>query len=226
MKPYIKSNKILWDKFAETHFNDPFYQVAAFINGRNSLHKPELDLLGQVQNRSVLHLQCHFGVDSLSLARLGASVTGVDFSPKAISLARELSRQTGIKANFIESDVTSIDLDQRFDIVYISYGVLTWLNDLNAWGKTVARHLKEGGILVLVEFHPLLSILDHESLQIAHNYFFSSEPQHQEIDTSYTGRSIESSHDEFTWSHSLASIIQALITANFLIIDLFILGVR
>lgn len=221
MKPYIKSNKILWDELAKTHLNDPFYQVAAFREGQDSLNAPELALLGDVNGLQVLHLQCHFGLDTLSLARRGALATGIDFSPEALKIARKLSDETGWKADFMEGDITEgLDLPAaNFDLIFTSYGVINWLPDLKDWGKLIGHHLKAGGRFVMVEFHPLLQMLDTASLNIGYSYFYEKMPVKQHIDTSYTGKRIDCSKDEFTWNHPLYFVLQALISNGLSIID-------
>ncbi len=220
MKPYIKSNKILWDELAKAHLNDPFYQVAAFRQGKDSLHAPEIALLGDLQGLKVLHLQCHFGLDTLSLARRGAQVTGVDFSPEALKIARKLSEETGWKADFLEGDITDglILPSANFDLIFTSYGVIHWLPDLKVWSQAINHHLKSGGRFVMVEFHPLLQILDNASLSVVYSYFHEKKPVKQHIHASYTGKKIPSK-DEFTWNHPLDSILQTLISNGLNITD-------
>jgi 2-polyprenyl-3-methyl-5-hydroxy-6-metoxy-1,4-benzoquinol methylase len=134
----IEANKKHWDELVEIHFSDSDYDVRGFLDGKNALKELELKELGDVNGKSMLHLQCHFGMDTLSWARLGANVTGIDFSEKAIVKARQLAKEISVNAKFITSDIYSLIEnmgDEKFDIVFTSYGVLYWLPDLVAWSK-------------------------------------------------------------------------------------------
>ena len=174
---YIKKNKTLWNKRTDYHFNSEFYDVDNFINGKSSLNDIELDLLGDIKNKTILHLQCHFGQDTLSLARLGAIVTGVDLSDNAINKAKELAVKLNSNARFICCDVYDLPehLKEKFDIVFTSYGTIGWLPDLNKWARLIADFLKPGGTFILVEFHPFLWIFDNDFNNVEYSYF-KSEP--------------------------------------------------
>ena len=126
---YLKINQQLWNNKTAAHFHSDFYDVPSFLAGKSSLNAIELALLGtSIKGKRILHLQCHFGLDSFSLARLGAQVTAVDFSEKAIQKARELKHQLKLDVQFIQSDINQLDqvLDQKFDLIFTSYGVLGW----------------------------------------------------------------------------------------------------
>jgi len=173
--------------------------------------------VGDVAGKSLLHLQCHFGLDTLSWAREGATVTGVDFSPDAIAAAKSLSKELGIPAEFVCSDVYALPevLGERtFDVVFTSYGVLSWLHDLERWAGVVARHLAPGGTFYIVEFHPVLGMLDEEGRRIARPYFHSPEPQEFVEHGSYADRSSGATHTLYQWAHSLADVVNALIDAG------------
>ena len=137
---YIEINKNSWNKKTDIHYDSDFYDNANFIKGQSSLNKIELDLLGDVKGKSILHLQCHFGQDTISLDRLGADSTGVDFSDKAIERAKELASLTNSDANFICCDIYELHqhLDKEFDIVFTSYGTIGWLPDLNKSARIVS----------------------------------------------------------------------------------------
>jgi 2-polyprenyl-3-methyl-5-hydroxy-6-metoxy-1,4-benzoquinol methylase len=147
MNQYTHANRILWNAWTKIHEKSQFYDIQAFKAGGNTLKSIELDELGDVRGSSLLHLQCHFGQDTLSWARLGAQVTGVDLSDEAISLARSLAGELGLKARFVCSDLYELPqvLKEQFDIVFTSYGVLAWLSDLPRWAGIIANFIKPGG---------------------------------------------------------------------------------
>ena len=138
---YIKINKESWNKRTDIHFNSDFYDNENFIKGQSSLNEIEIKLLGDIKGKSVLHLQCHFGQDSISLSRLGARTTGVDFSDKAIERARELTSLSNTETKFICCDIYDLaqHLDEKFDAVFTSYGAIGWLPDLDKWAEIVSR---------------------------------------------------------------------------------------
>jgi 2-polyprenyl-3-methyl-5-hydroxy-6-metoxy-1,4-benzoquinol methylase len=142
------ANQRLWDAWTAVHAQGEFYDLAGFRKGGVRLRDEEVEAIGDVHGRTLLHLQCHFGIDTLSWARLGALVTGVDFSPAAIRLAREIAADIGIEdARFIESNVYELPdrLEGEFDVVYTSRGVLGWLPDIRNWARVVAHFLAPGG---------------------------------------------------------------------------------
>ena len=147
---YMEANRLSWDARTPTHFKSRFYDVDGFRAGESSLNSLEIDEMGDVEGKRLLHLQCHFGMDTMSWARLGAKVTGVDFSAEAISRAKALSAELGIDAEFVVSNIYDLPdtLDGRFDVVFTSYGVLTWLPDLEPWAKD-DRALPGAGRLLL-----------------------------------------------------------------------------
>ncbi len=159
---YLDINRVAWNGRTREHVGSVFYDVPGFLAGRNSLNDIERKLLGDIRGRTVLHLQCHFGQDTLSLARLGAKALGVDLSDKAIEKARQLNETLGLDAEFLCSDVYDLPnrLDRKFDVVFTSYGVLGWLPDMDRWASTVSHFLKPGGSFVLVEFHPMVLVFD------------------------------------------------------------------
>ncbi|RYE50500.1 MAG: class I SAM-dependent methyltransferase [Sphingobacteriales bacterium] len=160
---YISVNKQSWNNRTASHLKSEFYNVEGFLAGKSSLNSIELDLLGDVSGKSILHLQCHFGQDTISLARLGAKVTGVDLSDKAIDAARDLAEKCGFAVNFICCDVYDLpdNLNEQFDMVFTSYGVIGWLPDLDKWAKIISRFMKPGGSLIFAEFHPVLWMFDN-----------------------------------------------------------------
>jgi len=206
---YININKQAWDKRAKVHLGSKFYDVEAFINGKSSLNAIELEQVGHVEGKRLLHLQCHFGQDTLSWAREGAVVTGVDLSTQAIEQAEILKKTLALKANFIAKDIYQFGSENKdhFDIVFTSYGVLCWLHNLNDWANTIANALVDGGEFHLVEFHSFNDLLD------GHSYFPQSEPDVEEEGT-YTENCDGTKSTTLTWAHSLSDVINALIQSG------------
>lgn len=213
MVNYLDRNRKMWDDWAVRHRGSAFYDVAAFLAGKTSLKALELEELGDVRGKRLLHLQCHFGQDTLSWAREGAVVTGVDFSGEGIRLARELSAESGLPGTFIQADVLDLprELDAQFDVVFTSYGVLIWLPDLRPWAAGIARCLKPGGTFYIVEFHPLLWMLDESGDGFQYSYFGGTEPEAFAGTGSYADRSAEVPHTSFEWAHPLSEIVTALV---------------
>ncbi len=209
---YLEQNRKLWDSRTPVHIGSSFYNMDAFLSGTSTLHAPELQLLGDISAKSVLHLQCHFGQDTISLGRMGANVCGVDFSPVAIEAAKELASRTGVDARFILSDVYSLPqhLHQEFDIVFTSYGVIGWLPDLDKWAGVIRHFLKPGGMLVFVEFHPLVWMFDNDFREITYSYFKSEAIVEEETGT-YAEPGAPIRTKSVTWNHSLSEVIGALL---------------
>jgi SAM-dependent methyltransferase len=219
MKKYLQDNQKLWEQWTLEHEKSPFYDVAGFKAGRDRLRSIELTELGDVSEKSLLHLQCHFGLDTLAWARRGAQVTGVDLSEKSIALARSLSQELNIAAEFIYSDIYQLPnrLLREFDIVFTSYGVLHWLRDLHRWGKIIAHFLKPNGIFYMVEDHPTFRMFATEEgtkIKLANPYFFSEIPNRVEATGSYATDNQGEKVSFYIWNHGIADVINALINAG------------
>lgn len=228
-KKYFDANKELWDEFAKLHFEKESegYDVKSFLEGNSTLKSFELKEMGNVTGKSLLHLQCHFGLDTLSWAREGAKVTGIDFSSEAIRFAKLLAKQANLEANFIESNLYDLPkvLFEKFDIVYTSNGVLCWLNDLKEWGKIIAHFLKPGGFFYIAEIHPFSMVFDNETedikdLQVYFNYFHDPKPLEFIADGSYASTTKIEPKKEYEWAHGMSDILNSLIEAG-LTIKLF-----
>lgn len=209
---YLHFNKISWNKRTEVHFDSEFYDVKGFLEGKTSLQEIELALLGDIKGKTILHLQCHFGQDTLSLARMGAKVTGVDLSDIAIKRAEELAKLAGLEANFICSDIYDLPakLDQQYDIVFTSYGTIGWLPDMNRWADVIRKHLKPGGKLIFVEFHPVVWMFDDDFKEVSYNYF-NDGPIIETQTGTYTDRNADIQTKDVMWNHGIAEVINALI---------------
>jgi 2-polyprenyl-3-methyl-5-hydroxy-6-metoxy-1,4-benzoquinol methylase len=208
---YLDVNKDAWNKRTAVHVNSDFYNMEQFLAGASSLNATELALLGDVKGKRILHLQCHFGQDSISLARMGATVVGVDLSDVAIKQAQALSEQLHTDASFVCCNVYDVPLqvEGTFDMVFTSYGVLGWLPDLDAWAKVIAQKLKPQGKLILVEFHPFVWMYDAKWKNIQYSYF-KSEAIVDETTGTYTDRDAAISYTEVSWNHSLDEVWNAL----------------
>lgn len=208
---YIAINQHLWNERAKVHFNSAFYDNASFIKGQNSLNPIELNLLGNIAGKKVLHLQCHFGQDSLSLARMGAEVTGVDFSDVAIMQAKSLARESQLEAQFICCDIYDLHkhLEDSFDIVFTSYGTIGWLPDINKWAKLIADFLKPKGSLVFAEFHPVVWMFSYDFKTVEYDYFNTGAIKETEKG-SYTDGSENIELESISWNHTLSDVFTAL----------------
>lgn len=234
--PYFEANRALWNEWTPIHARSEMYDVAGFKAGKSSLKSIEREELGDVRGKSLLHLQCHFGLDTLSWARLGAKVVGVDFSEVAITQAKELSTDLNIPAEFVCANLYELHPDRgdacnaslqgkgKFDVVFTSYGVLCWLPDLRPWAEMIAQFLKPGGIFYIVELHPLLAIFDNSavettrligaSLRVAASYFHSPEPTRWEADGTYADPAARTTKPSYEWTHSMSDILNVLVAAG------------
>jgi len=212
---YIEINRQSWNKRTAVHVHSDFYDQAGFLKGNTSLNDIEMDLLGDVKGKSILHLQCHFGQDTLSLARLGAEVTGVDLSDQAIDFARQTAQEIDVHADFICCDLYDLPnhLDMQFDVVFTSYGTIGWLPDLEKWAQIVSGFLKPGGQFVFVEFHPVVWMFDDNFEKVAYNYFNTGPILETETGT-YADQTSNVVLDYIMWNHSMGDVINGLIQSG------------
>jgi len=218
---YSGINKTSWNNRVQAHLDSTFYDNASFIEGRCSLNEIELNLLGDIKGKTILHLQCHFGQDTISLDRRGADTLGIDFSEKAIEAAKTLAVQTGSEAAFACCDVYELPklVNTKFDIVFTSYGVLGWLPDLNQWANVVSSFLKPEGQLILVEFHPFLWMFDDNFKTIKYGYFNAGPIVETETGT-YADKNAPITEEYVMWNHSIGEVMTGLLS-NGLSIDSF-----
>lgn len=209
---YLETNKASWNNKVNFHISSEFYNVEAWKNGKSSLHDIELNLLGAVSGKSILHLQCHFGQDTISLARMGAKTTGIDLSDKAIEVARNLAKDMNVDASFICCDLYDLPqhLDSKFDIVYTSYGTIGWLPDMDKWAEVIQYFLKPGGQFIFVEFHPVVWMFDDDFKGVAYDYFNKGA-----IIETYTGTYADKEapivQEYVMWNHSISEVVQSLL---------------
>ena len=223
---FFAANKASWNKRTLIHKDSAFYDLESFKKGKSSLNKIELDALGDVQGKTLLHLQCHFGMDTLSWAREGAIVTGVDLSDEAIKLACEINKEAKLNAEFICSNVYDLADESNealanlskasFDIIFTSYGTIGWLPDLDKWAQIISLYLKPGGIFYIVDFHPALWMMDNEFKFIKYDYFNTTVIEEETIGT-YTDREAPIKSIEYGWNHPFSEIISVLIKNNLMI---------
>lgn len=220
-----EANRKLWNTWTPIHERSRLYGLEEFRAGGLSLQPAERELVGEVAGKSLLHLQCHFGMDTLSWARLGARVTGVDISDEAIGLACRLAKEVGLAGRFIRCDIYDLPqhLDEQFDIVYTSYGVLAWLGDLPAWGRLVARYLRPDGRFFLLEGHPFVGVFSagadarsFADFRVTSSYFAKG-PYRLENERSYAMTPEAPSHAKtecYEWTHTVSDVVNALAGAG------------
>ena len=221
---YFEANRRHWDERVAIHRRSAFYDVPGFLAGRSSLQPHEPGEVGAVAGKALLHLQCHFGLDTLSWARLGAEVTGLDFSGEAVRAARDLAREAGLRAEFVHAnvyDAAAALAGRSFDIVYTGGGALVWLPDLPRWAAIVASLLKPGGIVYLQESHPFGHVFDDEAardLVVRYPYFHVPEPDRWDEPGSYTDPTAETVENvSYEWTHTLGAVVTAQAQAGLVI---------
>jgi SAM-dependent methyltransferase len=223
MSEEMAANQALWNEWTAIHERSSFYDLDAFKAGGIRLRDYEVDEVGDVRGKKLLHLQCHFGIDTLSWARLGAVPTGVDYSERAIDLARSLAEELGLDARFVLSNVYDLPhaLDDRFDVVYTSRGVIGWLPDLTRWARVIAHFLQPGGIFYITEGHPVLWTLDDRAdvkagtLDVKYPYFPRPEPLAFPTQGSYADPTAHVEQPvEYSWVHSMGEIVTELARAG------------
>ncbi len=221
---YLSANRARWDESVAIHAASEFYGVDRFLAGESTLLPLDIEEVGDVEGKSLLHLQCHFGLDTLSWARLGADAVGLDFAPSAVETACEIAQRAALSAQFVESELyASLDVLRdrigTFDIVYVNLGALCWLPDVAGWARVCAGFLRDGGILYVRDVHPVTQSLDDEAsagdLRLLYPYFEQSQPQHWAGGEDYADDSASlEHHDSYEWNHSLGEIVTAVIDAG------------
>lgn len=219
---FFAENRLNWDDRAVIHLKDEAggYRIAAFLAGADNLHDVEHEEIGDVRGLRIAHLQCHIGIDTLCLARRGASCVGLDFSPRAIAGARLLQHRTGLDASFVEGDVHDARrlIDGLFDMVYVTWGAIGWLPDMDRWASVVASLLKPGGRLYLLEGHPSFMQLDEKAdgLRIGFDWRTPQDrPLTMSEETTYTGDTAKIAHPvTHEWMHPLSDVVNAVLGAG------------
>ncbi|MFN2466151.1 MAG: class I SAM-dependent methyltransferase [Candidatus Dormibacteria bacterium] len=216
MDAYLETNLRRWEELADLHPATSFYDLDGLRAGANHIHGLEQEEIGaDLEGRSLLHLQCHIGTDSVSLARLGARVTGADFSARAIEQATKLAAECGVDARFVQSEITRLPevLTDKFDVVYTSWGVLCWQPDITAWARAAASFVTPGGFLYVADFHPLSWVLDDEASEprLRYPYFPGGGPVGGEPTGSYADRAAKMRNKmEYAWPFTVGEVVSAL----------------
>ena len=215
-------NRTWWDERAPIHVGSEFYDLEGFLAdpGRTTLRPFEIEEVGEVDGRTLVHPQCHFGLDTLSWARRGATVTGIDFSEPAVAAATGAARRAGLDAEFVAGNVyDAVDLvgGRTFDVVYTGLGAINWLPDIRRWARVMAALAAPGGCFYLAEFHPLHAILGDADLTVTYPYFHDAdEPLTWEEDGTYADLDADTVHNRTVeWTHGLGEVVTALVDAGF-----------
>jgi SAM-dependent methyltransferase len=179
MDDLVATNRRHWDAVTPGHVTSQFYDLAGFKAGRDTIDSVETAGVGDVAGKTLLHLQCHFGLDTMSWTRRGALATGIDFSEVAVDTARALAAEVGLATRFEVGNVLEVDLEEQFDVVFTSHGVLGWLPELESWGRTIARHLEPGHHFFVADSHPCVLMIYEERtdgvLAFRYDYFDRAE---------------------------------------------------
>ncbi|HEY9373618.1 class I SAM-dependent methyltransferase [Streptomyces sp.] len=217
-----EANRARWDERVPIHVASEFYDLASFRAGKEALRDFELAEVGDVTGRSLLHLQCHIGLDTLSWARRGAAqVVGLDFSQPAVETARGLAADLGLSADraaFVAADVydaAEAVPDRAYDIVYTGTGALNWLPDVERWAEVAASLVAPGGFLYLAEFHPLTDVLDDETgSRVLHDYF-ARDAWVDITPGTYADLEAETVHNRSVeWQHPVGEVVSAIAAAG------------
>jgi SAM-dependent methyltransferase len=207
-------NREFWDERVPIHTGSEFYDVAGFLGGASALRPFEPAELGDVRGLSLVHLQCHFGLDTLSWARLGAQVTGLDFSAPAMDAAAELTARAGLEADWVTSNVMHAPEalgGRRFDVVYTGLGALNWLDDIERWADVIRALIAPGGRLYLVEFHPITDIFGDDDLTVENDYFLDGPRNWPVQEGSYAELEASTQHNATEeWAHPLGEVVSAV----------------
>ena len=225
----MTQNLKYWSELAEIHSRGDYYPVEEVFNGGNTLREIELEMLANPEGRRLLHSHCHIGLDTISLARFGFLVTGIDYSPTAVQHARRIANQAGVQGcKFLVADSSQPadpTIAGTFDIYYASYGVLVWVPDVEIWFKSAATYLMPGGELVLIDEHPYAATFDSgeasEYPPVSAPYWQTAGPYTTRNEKSYSGDSdLIIQNIQIKWPHALSEILSAASIAGFRVIEL------
>lgn len=219
MSEWRETNRAWWDERVPIHVDSPFYDVDDFLAGESKLFEFVVEEVGDVAGATLVHPQCHFGLDTLSWARRGARVTGLDFSAPAVAAARDLAARAGIDgAEFVQADVYDAPAalgGRRFDVVFTGMGALNWLPDVGRWARVMADLLAPGGRFYIAEGHPFADILADDALTIARPYFKPEGFVWEDDGGSYADPAARTAHNRtIEWNHGVGAVVSALAAAG------------
>lgn len=209
---YIHTNKKTWNDKTDVHIASDFYDNQSFLEGKSTLNSIELELLGDLRGKKILHLQCHFGQDTMTFSRMSAQATGVDLSDKAIERALEFAKQLNLDTTFVCCDVYEAPkhITEKFDIVFTSYGTIGWLPDLEKWAKVITHFLKPNGTFIMADFHPVVWMYDNDFREVFYSYF-NIEPIIEEESGTYANKEATIHTKTISWNHPISEILNSLI---------------
>lgn len=219
---YISANRSLWDEWADVHAASSWYDLNAVREGKCKLRQYEIDEVGDVEGKRLLHLMCQLGTDTICWARRGASTVGMDFSPRAVDVANSLSDELALDARFVCADVLSLPDAlpiEPFDIVYTSRGILRWIPNLTRWAEVIAQYLAPQGFFYMTEIHPVAKALSDDgrdsALKLGGAYFARNEPLTLPVRGSYANPDAQiTSTKKHLWPHSMGEVITSLAGAG------------
>lgn len=223
-----KQNQQWWDEVSLIHTQpNSVYKIEDFKSGKLTLHNLEKQELGRVQGKTLLHLQCHIGLDTLSWSRLGAKVTGIDISGKAINFAKKITKELNFNSTFFQLDIFDIPysklINQQYDIVYTSYGILPWISHIQKWAEIIYSLTKRGGVFYIVDFHPFSYTIDVDeqfNVKITRKYFYENEPNCYKNEPDYVNTNYIAKNSIYTWNWNLGDVVTSLVNAGFKIVFL------
>ena len=216
-KKAFETNRETWNKKVAVHAASEFYNMKEFKKGASSLNPYEINSLGDVSGKLLLHLQCHFGQDTLCLTRMGAKCTGIDISEEGIKLAQKLNKELDLDAKFVRCNVLDVskNISEKFDIIFTSYGTIGWLPRLKPWAQMISERLKPGGFFYIVDFHPIAWMFDYNTKPPKLEYgYMQKEAIYEEYEGTYAEPESKMISKEYGWNHSLSEVINALIEAG------------
>ena len=217
--PWAASNQAWWDERTPIHSASEFYDLAGFVADPEATHlRPfEIAEVGDVAGKTLVHTQCHFGMDTLSWARRGARVTGLDFSEPAVETARRVAAEIGVEADFVAGNVyDAVELveGRTFDVVYTGLGALVWLPDVRRWARVMAELTAPGGLFYLAEFHPITEVFADGDLTVEQPYFHDQAQMWDEPGTYTNFDAATTDNVSYQWTHPVGEVVSALVEAG------------
>lgn len=221
-RTWADANRSYWDERAPIHSASEFYDLEGFVADPTDTHlRPfEIAEVGDVAGKTLVHPQCHFGLDTFSWARRGARVSGLDFSEPAVATARQVAKRLGVDADFVSGDVyDAVELlgGRNFDVVYTGFGAIGWLPDIGRWAQVMADLTTPGGLFYFAEFHPFHNIMGDDDLVVENPYFHTEPMRWGEAGTYAELGAPTESNVTYEWNHGLGEVVSAIIDAGLVV---------